>query len=220
MLDFLCGKASERKLRLFLCACARRIWRFIRQEPCRQAVRIAEKYADGQASEAEREAAYLAARGVAWQIPDDSGAPMDDVRSDWATAVGVWAAGPSDSFAVSDGTDREKVAIFFDVLFMTISNVVWEADARTAETVAHAQLLRDLFEGPAGPMDVKAGWLTPRVVSLAEAIYEGRAFDRMPELADALEQAGCEDKEIAAHCRGPGPHVRGCCVVDRLLGKG
>jgi hypothetical protein len=61
--------------------------------------------------------------------------------------------------------------------------------------------------------------LTPTVTALAEAIYADRAFDRMPVLADALEEAGCSDDQILSHCRGEGPHVRGCWVVDLVLGK-
>ena len=55
--------------------------------------------------------------------------------------------------------------------------------------------------------------------ALAGAIYDERAFDRLPVLGDALEDAGCADAAILAHCRGPGEHVRGCWVVDLLLGK-
>jgi hypothetical protein len=54
---------------------------------------------------------------------------------------------------------------------------------------------------------------------LAEAIYEEQAFERMPILADALEEAGYRDPTILGHCRGSGPHVRGCWVVDLILGK-
>jgi hypothetical protein len=57
------------------------------------------------------------------------------------------------------------------------------------------------------------------VTFLARMIYEERSFDQMPELADALEAAGCTDEDILAHCRGPGEHARGCWVVDLLLGK-
>jgi len=62
-------------------------------------------------------------------------------------------------------------------------------------------------------------WLTSTVVSLAEGIYAERAFDRLPILADALQDAGCENTDVLDHCRGPGPHVRGCWVVDLVLGK-
>jgi len=57
------------------------------------------------------------------------------------------------------------------------------------------------------------------VVKLAESIYDERAFDRMPILADALEEAGCANADILAHCRQPGEHVRGCWAVDLILGK-
>jgi hypothetical protein len=57
------------------------------------------------------------------------------------------------------------------------------------------------------------------VATLTRSIYAERAFGRLPILADALEEAGCTDTEILSHCRNPGPHVRGCWVVDLLLGK-
>jgi hypothetical protein len=59
----------------------------------------------------------------------------------------------------------------------------------------------------------------PGVVKLARIVYEGRAFDLMPELADALEAAGCNNADIFNHCRQPGEHMRGCWVVDAILGK-
>ena len=57
------------------------------------------------------------------------------------------------------------------------------------------------------------------VVALARGIYDEKAFDRMPILADALQDAGCDNDDVLSHCRGGGPHVRGCWVVDLLLGK-
>ncbi len=82
-----------------------------------------------------------------------------------------------------------------------------------------ARLLRDIFGKPFRPVTPDPRWFTSTVVDLAKAIYEGRAFDRMPILADALMDAGCDSEEIIEHCRGNGPHVRGCWVVDLLLGK-
>jgi hypothetical protein len=61
--------------------------------------------------------------------------------------------------------------------------------------------------------------ITTTVQQLAESIYSDRAFDRLQVLADALEEAGCDNADILAHCRSPGPHVRGCWVVDLILGK-
>jgi hypothetical protein len=62
-------------------------------------------------------------------------------------------------------------------------------------------------------------WRTANVTALAQAIYDERAFDRLPSLADALEDAGCDNQDILQHCRSGGEHVRGCWVVDLLLGK-
>lgn len=62
-------------------------------------------------------------------------------------------------------------------------------------------------------------WLSSSVAALATGIKAESAYDRMPVLADALEDAGCHNADILAHCRGDGPHVRGCWVVEMLLGK-
>jgi hypothetical protein len=62
-------------------------------------------------------------------------------------------------------------------------------------------------------------WNAGAVLRLAQAIYEEEAFDLLPFLADALEEAGCTDAAILSHLRGPGPHFRGCWVVDLVLGK-
>jgi hypothetical protein len=79
--------------------------------------------------------------------------------------------------------------------------------------------IRDIFGNPFQPLALDPSWVTPAVAGLARAVYDGRAFHRMPELADALESSGCTDMQILAHCRGQGPHVRGCWLVDLLLGK-
>ncbi|VTR96240.1 Uncharacterized protein OS=Sorangium cellulosum (strain So ce56) GN=sce5710 PE=4 SV=1 [Gemmata massiliana] len=80
-------------------------------------------------------------------------------------------------------------------------------------------LARDIFGDPFRPVTLDPAWLTSTVVALAEGIYADRAFDRLPILADALEEAGCGDPGVLSHCRGPGTHVRGCWVVDTLLKK-
>ena len=72
---------------------------------------------------------------------------------------------------------------------------------------------------PFRPVAFDPAWRTETVVALATAIYAERAFDRMPILADALEEAGCDHVDILTHCRGPGPHVCGCWVVDAVLGN-
>ncbi|OAI54376.1 hypothetical protein AYO44_03650 [Planctomycetaceae bacterium SCGC AG-212-F19] len=80
-------------------------------------------------------------------------------------------------------------------------------------------LLRDVFGNPFRRVKVDPAWRTSTVVALAEPIFAERAFDQMPVLGDALEDAGCIDTEVLAHCRAGGEHVRGCWVVDLLLGR-
>jgi hypothetical protein len=80
-------------------------------------------------------------------------------------------------------------------------------------------IFRDIFGNPFRPVTVDPEWGTSTVVGIADGIYADRAFDRLPILADALQDAGCENSDLLDHCRGPGPHVRGCWVVDLVLGK-
>lgn len=82
-----------------------------------------------------------------------------------------------------------------------------------------ASLVRCLFGNPFRPAAVNPCWLTSTVVDLASGIYADRAWDRLPILADALEDVGCIDADVIGHCRSSGPHARGCWVVDLLLGK-
>jgi hypothetical protein len=97
---------------------------------------------------------------------------------------------------------------------------------RDAERVSQAHVLRDLFGTPPRALCSDPAWLTPAVTGLATAAYEERALPSgeldpvlLLVLADALEEAGCTDVAILGHLRGPGPHVRGCFVLDLLLGK-
>jgi hypothetical protein len=72
---------------------------------------------------------------------------------------------------------------------------------------------------PFRPITFDPAWRTPAALSLARSMYEERRFEEMPLLGDALEEAGCRDEAILAHCRGPNTHARGCWLVDLLLGK-
>jgi hypothetical protein len=93
-------------------------------------------------------------------------------------------------------------------------------DVGEEEMNVQAALLRCIFGPlPFRPVALDPAWLTPTVANLAHAIYHDRAFHNLPVLADALEEAGCHDAHILTHCRQPGEHVRGCWVVDLVLGK-
>jgi hypothetical protein len=101
--------------------------------------------------------------------------------------------------------------------------------ARTHVNLFHARLAagdalgcilaREIFGNPFRPVTLQPAWLTSDVVALARSINDERAFDRMPILADALDEAGCEDRQLLGHCRGTGPHVRGCWAIDLLFAK-
>jgi hypothetical protein len=100
----------------------------------------------------------------------------------------------------------------------------FEVQAGSRRIVAADQmgLLRDIVGNPFLSVAVSPSWMLwndGTIPKLAHGIYDDRAFDHLPILADALEDAGCDDADILAHCRGPGPHVRGCWVVDLILGK-
>ena len=155
----------------------------------RAAVDVAENLADGLAGPEEMRAARLACQGAGGRA--------------------AWYAAASSPAIAARNAARSAQAGAASVLLGS------EAD----ELLAQAKLVREIFGDRFGRLSVDSSWLTPGVVKLTQAIYDYRAFDRMPELAAALEEAGCADEDILGHCRGPGPHVRGCWVVDLILSK-
>jgi hypothetical protein len=199
LLMWLEGRIRPRKLRLFGCACCRRLWGLLPDERGRNAVVTAELFADGLVGE---EALTSAAR--------DAGAVSQRLLG----AAGA-AAGAADE--VTWGPD-EFGGVYHTRLLL--ANGAYARGER--EKVAQCQLLRDIVGNPFRPAALGpawAGWSDRTIPKLAQAIYEERAFDRLPLLADALEDAGCADAGLLGHLRGPGPHVRGCWAVDLLLGQ-
>jgi hypothetical protein len=179
MLEFLRGKASDRKLQLLEVACYRRIRPLITEAHIRE---VMEAHCVAYATVQDKDTVWLACQ---------------------ATLTAVCSVGHALSF---QGTSKDEFAAAYD-----------------AESAAQAALLRDIF----GPLPFRLvslnsawhTWKDATIPKLAQAIYDDRAFDSLPVLADALEEAGCTDSEILSHCRGPGPHVPGCRVVDTILGK-
>lgn len=193
MLEFLRGKASDRKLRLFAVGCCRRIWQRLKDERCRRVVGVAERFADGLASQEELEAALELAVIFTQDVTrrEDMGPT--------AAAFFVTHASLDDLLRVPGAASRS---------------------AGAAETQGQCRLIWDIF-GPLvfRPIAIDPSWLTSTVINLAQAIYTDRAFSRLAVLADALEDAGCTQQDILNHCRQPGDHVRGCFVIDLLLGR-
>ncbi len=88
-----------------------------------------------------------------------------------------------------------------------------------SERGEQCSIIRDIFGNPFQPVTFDPSWRTEAVVGLARGMYESRNYGPIAVLADALEDAGCPDADVLAHCRGSGSHVRGCWVVDLVLGK-
>ena len=183
------------------------------------AVEIAEKYADGLATLDELSMAHTNAQDADWDDEDDDyWAIYYDVPAYIRAAkmAVVYATHPDDWIP-----ERSARCAAFSTLPETKGKFSL-ADAEIAivpERAAQLLLLHDIFGNAFRLFTLHPAWPTATVVALAETIYQEKAFDRMPILADALEDAGCTNQEILGHCRGPGPHVRGCWVVDLLLGK-
>ena len=232
MLTALRGGASIRKLRLFAVACCRRVWHLILDSTVRRAVEVAERFADGGATEEEREAAALVA-GAAPVFHEFAPAPPrppqhlvpSERHAAWA-AVYAYATGYSSEEADAHAASAAGQAA---LAVQAAHAGAWLHRGLPApllpdltESLAQAQLLRDVFGNPFRPVTIEASWLAWRdgiVGQLAASIYEERRFADVPILADALEDAGCTEAPLLAHCRGHKEHVRGCWVVDRLLGK-
>ena len=110
------------------------------------------------------------------------------------------------------GVSRGTFYFYFDSKHDVLAELV-----RRAAPGLDAAVARCVFGPlPFRTVSISPAWSTSTVTQVAAGIYEERAFDRMPILADALEDAGCTDVDVVGHCRGQGPHVRGCWVVDLL----
>jgi hypothetical protein len=205
MLDARGKRLSERKLRLFAVGCCRRVWEQLTVAELRTAVEMAEHYADGAAKKRDwqRTTSTLRRRTRA-------GYSSADHAVHWLAhadpVVGAQHCSMDVSLVVSGTTDLEN---------QTPS----EAEAERTEFQQHALLLQCVAGARYRLPRINPTWLTPDVVALARGIYAERAFDRLPILADALQDAGCDNADVLGHCRGPGPHARGCWVVDLVLGK-
>jgi len=197
---------SERKSRLFALACCYHVWHLTNDKRLLHHLDIAELVADCKVVASRYpDDVYKAAEAGAFQVLNEHRAP-----SLHAIALAVINAAfptwlPSMGSNVSKMTQDAKFA--------------HDKVTRRIGAQYQADLLRDIFGNPFRPIFADPAWLTPTAVAIATAIYADRAFDRMPILADALEEAGCTNSDVLLHCRGDGPHVRGCWVVDLLLGK-
>ena len=217
---------TKRRIRSFNAALARSVAHLLPTEEWNQALPLAERYADGEASADDVRAAHYS---LSSQHTDPDGPPYTEVWSLGCarnvvlfslhadnghriqtihTAAMKWSA----SSAVDALLDRR--------LLNSRNNVQPVEHARRATQRQHVRLLRDIFGNPFRPAPFSSHWRTDTVVAIAREMYASRDFSAVPILADALQDAGCEDAGILDHCRAPGGvHVRGCWVVDLVLGK-
>jgi len=195
---------DARKRRLFAAACCRRISHLLTDNG-RQAVHAAEQFADGLIRRQELHRFWTAV-----------GFPRAQAR--------MFAASAARAASCSPGTELTAHAAASAVNAVASEEGAKARRLRTTEKAAQAVLLRDIFGNPFQPVSLDRSWQTSTVLSLATAAYEGRVLpggtldlDRLAILADALEDAGCTHAGLLGHLRSPGPHVRGCWIVDLLL---
>jgi hypothetical protein len=190
-------KPSDRKLRLFACACCRRVWNLLKDARSRNAVVVAERFADGQASVEELDAARAAAEAVCQRTRHTR-------AQDWG-AEAAWRATARD--AVSAARDAALNARGAG------SSPKIDSEPFYREGIEQAELLRDIVGNPFRPLAVPEHWPLA-VTKLADALYVGE--DCRVALHDALKEAGLAD--WAEHFQKPG-HPKGCWAVDKILAK-
>ena len=201
-----------RRLHLLCVACCERFAPLLSEARSRQAIDILGQYADGAATDEELSAAQEAAA---------------DVYNERCVAVGeryyldptAHAASAVWNATISAWEALERMITLSEVAQSVLVACVAAAPEPETEMAAQAALVRDIFGNPFRPITLDPSWLTSTVITLARTMYDTRDFSAMPILADALADAGCGDDQVLSHCRGNGPHVKGCFVVDLFTGK-
>jgi hypothetical protein len=193
---------GRRKLRLLACGC----WRLtfagaLIDQSCQELFDAAEASADGRVDKATLRT--MRAATFAFLRERRQARPL--MRSAEVACFG--AAVPS------------PVSAAQSVGMTSLSGMSSDVKVRRVMQEDLCGLVRDVFGNPYRPVAFLDEWRTSTAVGVATAIYEERAFDRLPILADALQDAGCEDAAVLDHCRGGGHHDRGCWVVDMVLKK-
>lgn len=206
MLRYMLGKTGDRKFRLFACACVRRIWPLLQDERSQAAVQAAEEYADRPLGHTWLARVRAGAREAGRWLDAANRGEADEHRAM------MWAARAAESTVQDTGWD---VACNAAQAALRACN-----GSASQERRVQCQLIRDAFGNPFRPLALNPAWLRWQdgcVRMMARAIYEERRFEEMPILADALEEAGCDDEEILWHCRVEEHHARGCWLLDAIL---
>jgi hypothetical protein len=191
-----------RKERLFACACCRLWWDQLTDVRCRRAVEAAEAFADGLIGKPALARARTAATAAARDTPRP---PRGDYSLEASVQI-VTNLHRDDVFVATTARLRDAAP---DLRLCT----------KKHSKATQAALLRDILGNPFRKVTFSPSWRTDTAVALAKQMYEAREFSAMPILADALQDAGCDNEDVLDHCREPGLHVRGCWVVDLVLGN-
>ncbi len=211
MLALIQGKISDRKLRLFACACCRRVVPLLSDPELVRTLEVAERSIEQQASVEECRAASKSVFDHYNRTNPGGGGSSIDLVVAWAAALRPTGEYPLDYAGY----------VFENACRLGGRWIVGQplSDEQQRERAIQAALLRDVVGNPFRPVAFPSEWRTDTAVSLARQMYDSREFSAMPILADALQDAGCDNDEVLSHCRTDGPHVRGCWVVDLVLEK-
>jgi hypothetical protein len=204
------AKHDSRKWHLFAAACCRRVLALGPDPLLESLIDATEDFADG--SRTWKEMTSLRKRfREEYQLPLKKDTQARKVAFDLSRAV--------EHLTRKVSHNAQRVTESCATAAASGSGGDWTAAYR-AEHAAQVALAHDIFGNPFRPVAFSPEWRTSTAVAIAKSMYDSRDFAPMPLLADALEDAGCEHADILDHCRGSEPHVRGCRVVDQVLGRG
>jgi hypothetical protein len=214
MLDVVLGNASDRKLRLYSIACVKRVvqqgsaeWWF---DDAVALLHTFERSVHGNVDEV----AYRELGELMWELHYDVlGSAEEELSFGYLAFMSAMVNPPIGSATRASLNANIALSPPFPQ-----RPERYEA-AGTEEAKHQAHLLRCIFGNPFTPTTFDSRWLTSTVKDLARTADEGELFDRLPILADALQDAGCENEAILRHCREDAVHARGCWVLDAILGK-
>jgi hypothetical protein len=221
MLKFAQSKQRRRTVRLFSCACCRSLWPLLSPESQRS-VEAAERFADGLASTAELDAAHAKANDSVLALPNIWSYEVERLRHATSAAADCSVSRPATmQWAVAISRKAAEAIALDAAVKVSKSEFAQIRDCvRIAEFREQANLVREIFGNPYHPVLFSPDWQTETAVLLARRMYETGEFGAMPILADALQDAGCENDVVLSHCRdATAAHSRGCWVLDPLLGK-
>jgi hypothetical protein len=207
------AKQQHRKWRLFGVACCRRAMTVANEPRLEPLAVAAEQFADGEITWEDVKRVRKLLPLVNKEVGDPFG-PKEPLKDTLHGLDKVTSNKPVESL----GADQPCYFAFAALARKSTSTEAWTQAAKAEEKV-QLELARCIFGNPFRPVEFDTLWRSETVLALATGIYTERAFDRLPILADALEEAGCDHSDILTHCRGPGPHSRGCWVVDLVLKK-